>query len=92
MSFFPKLMTAMIEGILAGISLLFIGSVAAVGFAYTMEKSVHLPGLFKAWFTTENGMPALNFDPNFLGMLTWIITATAAFCLRSWRKQKAAVA
>lgn len=67
---------------------MFLAVVAAVGFAYVTATAVHFPGIIQAWFTTENGMPALNFEPNFAGMLVWVGVVAAAYCVLIWRRSR----
>lgn len=88
MKLFSNLMIAAISGILTGASLLFLAIVAATGFAYLTSSSIYLPGIIQAWFTTENDMPALNFNPNFTGMLGWIGVVAVMFCLTAWRRTR----
>lgn len=81
-----KMITALLGGLVTGICLLFIVLVAAVGFAYVTTQSVHLPGIINAWFTTENGMPALNFEPNFVGMLVAVLVVAAVIVVVAWMR------
>ncbi|GAA2564119.1 hypothetical protein GCM10009861_25150 [Neomicrococcus aestuarii] len=71
------MMMAAVSGVFTGASLVFLVIVGALGFTYATPKAVHLPGLIQAWFTTENAMPAVNFQPNFAGMLVksvWVLS------------------
>jgi hypothetical protein len=81
-----KMITALVGGFVTGVCLLFIALVAAVGFAYVTTQSVHLPGIIHAWFTTENGMPALNFEPNFIGMLVAVLLVATITVLVTWMR------
>jgi hypothetical protein len=41
--------------------------------------SVWIPGLYRAWFSVDNGMTALHFDPNGPGMLTVILAVATPY-------------
>ena len=62
-----------------GVAALFLLVVAAVGFAYATETSAIIPGVFRGWFTRENDMPALNFEPNGPGMLTFVLAIAIVY-------------
>lgn len=75
-------------GLVLGIAVLFLGIMLAVGFAFTTNGNVFLPGLLKAWFTTENSLPAINLEPNFLGMLVIIIAVAAVYTFFAFQSNK----
>lgn len=75
----PKLIASCCAGVALGVSVLFLGLVAASSFAFTSDGEVYLPGVFRAWFTQENGLPAMNFAPNFSGMAIVVIAIALAY-------------
>lgn len=79
-----------IGGVLAGASTLFIGLVACVGYSWILKTDVTIPGVFAAWFTTDNDTTALNFIPNGTGMLMVIAGLAAFFALDSVRRSRKA--
>lgn len=88
MKLLPKMMMAAVSGVFTGASLVFLVIVGALSFTYPTTKAVHLPGLIQAWFTTENAMPAVNFQPNFAGMLVLVGVVAAMFCFSTWRQAR----
>lgn len=74
-------------GIAVGMSLLFLGIVAAVAYAWVTTTPVYVPGIIKAWFTVENGAPALNFEPNGTGMLVFIAVCGIVAIVASLRSR-----
>lgn len=88
MEFILKMIFAAVIGCLAGLALLFIVLVTSIGYAYTTSNSVNLPGIVEAWFTIENGFPALNFNPDFTGMAVFIGFVAVAFCFATWYRLK----
>ncbi|MGG7464948.1 MULTISPECIES: hypothetical protein [unclassified Plantibacter] len=85
MSNFVKATLGAIVGFLAGASILFIALVACVGYAWMTKTEVIIPGVFKAFFTTENDLPALNFEPNGIGMLVIVLVIAALSVIGSLR-------
>ena len=87
MSNFAKVV---LVGVIVDASILVIAFVACVGYAWVSKDEVTIPGVFRAFFTTENGPPALNFEFNEIGMLV-VFLAIAALSifgsLRGFRKR-----
>ncbi|PDQ36209.1 MAG: hypothetical protein B5766_01985 [Candidatus Lumbricidophila eiseniae] len=87
MSNFAK---AVIAGVLVDASILVIALVACIGYAWVSKDEVTIPGVFRAFFTTENDLPALNFEFNEIGMLV-VFLAIAVLSifgsLRGFRKR-----
>ena len=50
---------------------LFIASIAAGFVAWWRGGQVELPGIIALSAGTENGMPAMSFTPDWLGILVW---------------------
>ncbi len=75
-----------IVGVIAGASILFVGLAATVGYAWMSKSEAIIPGVFKAWFTTETELPVLNFEPNGAGMLIVILLITILSVLGSLRR------
>ncbi|NQX27774.1 hypothetical protein HQQ81_10520 [Microbacteriaceae bacterium VKM Ac-2854] len=74
-----KLIINGISGLVLGAAVLFLGLVASSAFAFATSSQALIPGVFKAWFVTENDLPAMNFEPNFFGMLMVILLVAAAY-------------
>lgn len=67
-----------LSGLVFGAAALLIALAAATGITFATRGQTLIPGDFKAWFTSENELPALNFEPNFIGM-TIVIAVLAGF-------------
>ena len=73
-----KIIGATLNGVAAGLALSFILCVATSVIAISTGSPATLPGLFKATAGTENGALALEFQPNFVGLVVLIaLTVTA---------------
>lgn len=77
-----------IVGALLGVAGLFLAIVAAIGYAYVTEDMALLPWVVTAWFTTEDGLPAMNFVPNALGMLGVIVVVATGYVFVASRSRK----
>ena len=88
MSDFVKAVLGAITGIFAGAAILFIGLIACAGYAWMSKNEVALPGVFRAWFTSENDLPALNFEPNGVGMLVVVLVITVLCVLSALRRSR----
>lgn len=78
----------LLAGLALGIAVLFLAVVGAVAFAYTTGTDVLIPGVFEGWFTEENGLPALNFRPNGIGMLVAVLAIAVLFALLGLRRTR----
>ncbi|MDQ4502775.1 hypothetical protein [Sinomonas sp. ASV322] len=76
-------------GLVVGVSVLVLGLVASMAFAWSTGTRANLPGIFEAWLTEENGMPAVNFVPHPWGMLAVILVVTALVVVGSLRRRSA---
>lgn len=76
-----KVVSSAIAGLLLGVAVMSLIIVAAVGFAFVTSTELLIPGVFRTWFTTENDMPALNFQPNFVGILVAIAVVAVVHVL-----------
>lgn len=72
-----RAVTRVFVGAIFGFAIFFLTAVGLIGYAYTSEQAAILPGIFRAWTTSENGAPAVSFEPNFIG----IFIAVAAIAL-----------
>ncbi len=68
-----KIVGAVLGGMAGGLALSFILFVATSVIAISTGSPATLPGLFTATAGTENGALALEFQPNFAGIL--VVTA-----------------
>lgn len=68
-----KIAGAAMGGIALGLALSFILCVATSVIAISTDSRATLPGLFTATAGTENGALALEFQPNFAGII--VVTA-----------------
>lgn len=78
--------TSVISGALLGIALLFLAIAASVSIGFATNGKAFIPGVFEAWFTTENDMPALNFIPNGIGMSAFIVLTAIAYTAAMHRR------
>lgn len=76
-----NLIARVILGLLLGAAVVFIVLACGVGYAFFSGQQLVLPGLLEAWFTTENGLPALNFRPQFTGMAIAVAAVALLFVL-----------
>jgi len=83
-----KVILSAIGGVAMGIAVLFLALVATVAFAFATGGQVNLPGVLNAWFTTENDAPALNFEPNGIGMAAVVIVVAAICVVATWRSTR----
>jgi hypothetical protein len=54
----------------------FLAIAGLVGYAFIGEQAAVLPGIFRVWVTSENDAPAVNFEPNLIGIFI-AVTAIA---------------
>lgn len=83
-----RIVLSAIGGILIGCAVLVIVLIGSVAFAWATGTRAYLPGVFDAWITEENGMPAVNFVPNALGMLAVVVVIAAGFVGAAIRKHR----
>lgn len=79
-----RLIGAALAGVLLGLACLIILVVGSILFAYLTGSSAELPGVFSGWFTEENGMPALSFDPHWPGMLAVVAVIATLTVAGAW--------
>ncbi len=82
----PKFVNALfaaLVGTIGGASILVICIAASVGLAWMSKDTVTIPGVFTSWFTVENDLPALNFEPNGIGMVGVILAIATLSVLSS---------
>jgi uncharacterized BrkB/YihY/UPF0761 family membrane protein len=68
-------------GIVLGIATSVLMLITMVAAAFVTAQTVAIPGFFRAWVTSENDMPALNFEPQFGGILVVVILVAALYVL-----------
>ncbi|WP_194948751.1 hypothetical protein [Actinomyces trachealis] len=71
-----------VTGLFFGLATVFVLCSISTLLAYSLGRSISIPFVYRAWFTEENGMPALNFMPHGSGILvasTLIAVAYAAW-------------
>ncbi|PPH21732.1 hypothetical protein [Rathayibacter toxicus] len=83
-----KFVARSITGFFVGISVLLVGIVALIAYAFVTGAEVYLPGVIKAWFTRENDMPALNFEPNGIGMVIAIISLALLYVCSTFQQSR----
>jgi hypothetical protein len=74
-----KIIVSSITGLVLGVATLFLALVAVSAFAFATDGEALIPGVFKAWFTTDNDLPALNFEPSGIGMMVFIVIVAAVY-------------
>ncbi|MCZ9881050.1 hypothetical protein [Arthrobacter sp. B2a2-09] len=85
-----KIIGAALGGIAGGLALSFILCVATSVVAISTDSRATLPGLFTATAGTENGALALEFQPNFAGILVVIALSVLVRVLMVVRSNDAA--
>ena len=83
-----RMVISSLGGLILGCAVLVIALVGSVAFAWATGTRAYLPGIFEAWITEENGMPAVNFVPSLWGMLAVILLVSACFVWVSMRKRR----
>lgn len=73
MSTVMKVAIHSIGGIVFGVAVLFLVLVSAFGFAWFTGGDVHVPFVIEAVVETENGLPAVSFVPNVVGMISVVL-------------------
>lgn len=56
-----------VGAVLAGAAVMVVVLLGAVAVTLTTGTAVHLPGVLRTWPSTENGAPAVLFEPDGLG-------------------------
>ncbi|WP_415854501.1 hypothetical protein [Sinomonas sp. G460-2] len=84
---FARIVLSALGGIFVGVAVLVIVLIASVGFAWATGTRAFLPGIFEAWFTEENGLPAVDFEPNPWGMLVVVLLVSASTAVGALRKR-----
>lgn len=79
MSDLTVIVTKIMSGLFLGVATLIIMIAAVLGYAYSAKQAVSIPGIFNGWFSVENEMPALNFDPNGVGMVMFVIVIAMVY-------------
>ncbi|WP_138419351.1 hypothetical protein [Sinomonas gamaensis] len=82
-----RIVVSALSGLVLGAAVLVIVLVGSTAFAWATGTRAFLPGIFEAWVTEENGMPAVNFVPNLWGMLAVVLATSAFLVLASLRKR-----
>jgi hypothetical protein len=83
-----RIVLSAIGGAVIGGAILVIVLIGSVAFAWATGTRAYLPGVFDAWITEENGMPAVNFVPNPWGMLAVVVVISAGFVWTAVRKHR----
>jgi hypothetical protein len=84
-----KIVGAVLGGMAGGLALSFILFMATSVIAISTGSPATLPGLFTATAGTENGALALEFQPNFAGILVVIALSVLVNGLMAVRSSKA---
>ena len=74
-----RLVLSVFTGMTLGVAVVFLTLVSAVAYAFATGSTAFIPGVLTAWFTTENDLPALNFQPNGVGLLVAVGLISAIF-------------
>jgi hypothetical protein len=84
-----KIVGAALGGVAGGVALAFILCVATSVIAISTGSPATLPGLFTAAAGTENGALALEFQPNFAGIVVVIALSVLASVVVAVRSSNA---
>jgi len=81
-----RLVLSALTGLAGGAAIVFLVVMACVVLAFAAETDVAFPGLFRAWFSTENDLPAISFTPNGTGMIIAVLLISGATtAVTAWR-------
>lgn len=83
-----RIVLSALGGMMIGLAVLVIMLIGSVAFAWATGDRVYLPGIFDAWMTEENGMPAVNFTPSPWGMLAFVLIISFCFVWASSRNRR----
>jgi len=86
MNSITKIVVNLVVGVLLGVALLFLTIVCSVAIAFVTNGQALIPGVFEAWVTTENEMPALSFAPNGVGMIIFIVAIAVIYTVTMYSK------
>lgn len=78
----------LVQGAVVGAVLVVLGLVVVLGSAFLTSSDVHLPGVISAWSSTENGLPALVFEPHPLGLLVVVIAIAVVSTRRGLARRR----
>ncbi|GAP57673.1 MULTISPECIES: hypothetical protein [unclassified Arthrobacter] len=84
-----KIVGAALDGVAGGLALAFILCVAVSVIAISTGSRATLPGLFTATRGAENGALALEFQPNFAGMVVVIALSVLVSVVMAVRRSTA---
>lgn len=84
-----RIVGAALDGVVGGLALAFILCVATSVIAISTDSPATLPGLFTATAGTENGALALEFKPNFAGIVVVIALSVLVCVVMAVRRSNA---
>lgn len=89
MNLATKLVVSAFSGLVGGAAIVLIVLMACLGTAFWASTDVVIPGVFAAWVTSENDLPALTFRLNGIGILVIVLSIAGLSMLGTlWTMQK----
>lgn len=83
MSRISEISISLVTGLFFGLATVFVLCSVSTLLAYPLDWSISIPFVYQAWFTEENGMPALNFVPHGSGILAASALIAVAYAARA---------
>lgn len=77
-----------VQGAVVGAVLVVLGIILVLGSAFLTSSDIHLPGVITVWSSTENGLPALVFEPHPLGLLVVVIAIAVVSTRRGLARRR----
>ena len=78
-----------VQGLFLGLAVVFLLIVALCAYAYGTDRAVSIAGFFRVFFEEENGMPAMSFEPNVVGMGIVVLVLALGYALVASRTRPA---
>ena len=85
-------LVTVVGAVLAGAAVMVVVLLGAVAVTLTTGTAVHLPGVLRTWPSTENGAPAVLFEPDGVGTGVAVLLVALVLVLASglWSRRSRA--
>jgi hypothetical protein len=70
-------LVTVVGAVVTGAAVMVVVLLAAVAVTLTTGTAVHLPGVLRTWLSTENGAPAVLFEPDGTGAAVAVLVVAA---------------
>lgn len=81
--------SALMQGFLLGMAIVFLLIVGICLYAFVSDRQVVVSGFFRVIFDQENGLSAMSFEPDFVGMATVALCTALVYALVSLSRDRA---